>query len=162
MPAKGQDIYPMQTSVFLAKLIGPILVLAAAGLLLNRKIMDAIAREILGSAVALCLLGLLDFAAGLAIVLTHNVWIADWRVIITILGWLLVIRGALRVLIPDWRVSITYLGWLLVIRAVRRADPGPNQGLRNQGVKNKTAVCVSLGVTLALGAVLCFFGYFHR
>ena len=126
----------MQTSIFLARLIGPILVLAAAGLLLNRKIMDAVVREVLGSAVLLSFLGLLDFVAGLAIVLTHNVWVADWRVIITILGWLLVIRGAVRVLIPD-RLK----------------------GLATKVLTNKTAVCVSLGVTLALGLVLSFFGY---
>ena len=126
----------MQTSIFLAKLIGPILVLAAAGLLLNRKIMDAVVHEVLGSAVLLSFLGLLDFVAGLAIVLTHNVWVADWRVIITILGWLLVIRGAVRVLIPD-RLK----------------------GFATKVLKNKTAVCVSLGVTLALGLVLSFFGY---
>jgi len=37
----------MQNSVFLAKLIGPILLLVAVGLLVNRKSMDALAREIL-------------------------------------------------------------------------------------------------------------------
>ena len=39
--------------------------------------------------------------AGLAIVLTHNVWVADWRVLITILGWLAAIGGAVRILAPQ-------------------------------------------------------------
>ena len=34
--------------------------------------------------------------AGLAIVLVHNVWTFDWRVIITILGWLAVLGGIFR------------------------------------------------------------------
>jgi hypothetical protein len=126
----------MQASVFLAKLIGPILVLAAAGLLLNRKIMDAVAREILGSAVFLSFLGLLDFAVGLAIVLNHNLWVADWRVIITILGWLLIIRGAARVLIPDQL-----------------------KGFATKFLKNKNAVTAALAGTLGLGLVLSYFGY---
>jgi len=126
----------MQASVFLAKLIGPILVLAAAGLLLNRKIMDAVAREILGSAVFLSFLGLIDFAVGLAIVLNHNLWVADWRVIITILGWLLIIRGAARVLIPDQL-----------------------KGFATKFLKNKNAVTAALAGTLGLGLVLSYFGY---
>jgi hypothetical protein len=136
MPAKGQDIFSMQTSVFLAKLIGPILVLAGAALLINRKLMDAIARELLGGPLLLPLLGLLDFAAGLAIVLTHNVWVADWRVIITILGWLLMVRGAVRLLITDQA-----------------------RAFGSKLLKNKNAVTVALAVTLGLGLVLSYFGY---
>ena len=126
----------MQTSVFLAKLIGPILVLAGAALLINRKLMDAIARELLGGALLLPLLGLLDFAAGLAIVLTHNVWVADWRVIITILGWLLMVRGAVRLLITDQA-----------------------KAFGSKVLKNKNAVTAALAVTLGLGLVLSYFGY---
>ena len=33
--------------------------------------------------------------------LTHNVWTADWRVVITILGWLAVITGAIRIVCPQ-------------------------------------------------------------
>src|SRR6476646_9005433 len=39
--------------------------------------------------------------AGLAIVNTHNLWVSDWRVIITILGWLAIVRGALSLLFPN-------------------------------------------------------------
>jgi hypothetical protein len=126
----------MQTSVFLAKLIGPILVLAGAALLVNRKLMDAIARELLSGPLLLPLLGLLDFAAGLAIVLTHNVWVADWRVIITILGWLLMVRGAVRLLITDQA-----------------------RAFGSKLLKNKNAVTIALAVTLGLGLVLSYFGY---
>jgi len=45
--------------------------------------------------------GLLTLTAGLAIVNTHNVWTTDWRVIVTIFGWLGVIGGALRVMFPQ-------------------------------------------------------------
>ena len=32
--------------------------------------------------------------AGMAVILTPDVWTADWRVLITLLGWLTVIAGA--------------------------------------------------------------------
>jgi hypothetical protein len=125
----------MATSIFLAKLLGPILVLAAVAVFMNRKSLEALAREFLNSP-ALLLLGFLDFAAGLAIVLTHNVWVADWRVIITLLGWLLLLRGIVRTLIPDQ--------------------------VKPYGVKlmrNKNAVTGVLAVTLVLGLALSYFGY---
>jgi hypothetical protein len=126
----------MQTSVFLAKLIGPILVLVGVSLLVNRKGFEALAREALGSPTLLYLFGLLDFTAGLAIVLVHNIWVADWQVIITILGWLLIIRGVVRTLF------------------IEQVKPFATRFL-----KNKTAVTMALAVTLGLGLVLSYFGY---
>ena len=126
----------MATSIFLAKLLGPILVLAAVAVSVNRKSLDAVAQEFLRGNALMLLLGFLDFTAGLAIVLTHNVWVADWRVIITLLGWLLLIRGIVRTLIPDQ--------------------------VKPYGVKlmrNKNAVTGVLAVTLVLGLVLSYFGY---
>src|SRR2546430_5781594 len=45
--------------------------------------------------------GIITMPAGLAIVLTHNVWVADWRVLITVLGWLAAITGAFRIIAPQ-------------------------------------------------------------
>jgi hypothetical protein len=59
------------------------------------------ATEVVGSPTLVYLFGLLDFAAGLAIVLVHNVWTVNWRVLITLIGWLLLIRGAARILVTD-------------------------------------------------------------
>ena len=39
--------------------------------------------------------------AGMALVLTHNVWTADWPLLITLLGWLGVIGGAVRIIVPQ-------------------------------------------------------------
>ena len=50
---------------------------------------------------ATLILGMFALLAGLAIVNTHNLWVSDWRVIITILGWLAVVRGALSLLFPN-------------------------------------------------------------
>ena len=50
---------------------------------------------------ATMILGMFALLAGLAIVNAHNLWVSDWRVIITILGWLAIIRGALSLLFPN-------------------------------------------------------------
>lgn len=44
--------------------------------------------------------------AGLAIVRVHNVWSGGWRVVVTVLGWLAVTSGILRMLLPFWAASI--------------------------------------------------------
>src|SRR5258708_25168957 len=126
----------MQTSIFLAKLLGPILLIAGIAMLVNRKGLDALAHELLRSSLLLFLLGLIDFSIGLAIVLNHNVWIADWRVLITLLGWLLIVRGAVRVLIPD---QVKPLGAKLL--------------------KNANVVTGSLAGTVVVGLVLSYSGY---
>jgi hypothetical protein len=112
------------------------LVVAGIAMLVNRKQLDAIVQEVLRSPLLLLLLGIIDLAVGLAIVLTHNLWVADWRVIITLLGWALMVRGAVRMLIPEQA-----------------------KALGARFLKNSTVICAGLGGTIALGVVLSWSGY---
>jgi hypothetical protein len=126
----------VQTSIFIAKMLGPVLLVIGVALLINRKQLDALAQELLRSPLLIFLLGVIDLAVGLAIVLTHNVWVADWRIIITVLGWMLIVRGLLRTLVTD------------------RAKTLGTKLLRDSNVING-----SLAATAALGLVLSYFGY---
>jgi hypothetical protein len=49
---------------------------------------------------------MLLLVAGLAIVRVHNVWSGGWRVVVTVLGWLAVISGLLRMFLPFWAAGI--------------------------------------------------------
>lgn len=80
--------------------------------------------------------GLLDFAAGLGIVLIHNVWALNWRVLITLIGWLMLVRGAARILVTDTLMRL------------------PKTVMRK-----KQFYPISGGVLVILGLVLCYFGY---
>jgi uncharacterized membrane protein len=91
----------MDSSIFLARLIGPLFVVIGAGLLVNRENYRTLAREFLESPALIYIAGIIAFLGGLAIVLTHNVWIAGWPVIITILGWITLIGGVIRIVIPS-------------------------------------------------------------
>ena len=126
----------LQTSIFLARLLGPLLLLPGVGLLINQRAFRTMASEVIGSVTLVYLFGLMDFAAGLAIVLVHNVWVADWRVLITLLGWLLLVRGLVRVLLTE-----TVMGYAKNI-------------MRGQNVYLISGIVLSL-----LGLVLCYFGY---
>jgi hypothetical protein len=91
----------MDTSTFLAQLLGPIFVIIGLGLLFNRAIYQAVAEEVVKSRALLYLTGALNLIAGLAIVLTHNVWGPSWKLIVTVIGWIALVRGAIRLLIPQ-------------------------------------------------------------
>jgi hypothetical protein len=68
---------------------------------IHRKIYTAMAQEFIGSRSLVYLAGACALTGGLALVLTHNVWAGDWRVLITLIGWMATIAGALRLLLPD-------------------------------------------------------------
>jgi len=90
----------MQTSLFLAKLMGPFMVVMAAAIVFNRDHFKKAIEEGINSPISLLIAGMLTLVTGLAIVNTHNVWTADWRVIITLLGWLSIIGGIIRIAMP--------------------------------------------------------------
>src|SRR5471032_2408043 len=90
----------MATSVFLAKLLGPFFAIVGISVLMNADAFRGIVKEFLKSPGLIFLTGLLTLPVGLAIVLTHNVWVADWPVLITIIGWLGIISGVARIFAP--------------------------------------------------------------
>ena len=96
----------MDRSLFLAKLIGPTFVAIALGMLINLGMYESMVAEALHTGILFYLSGLLSLLAGLAIVNLHNTWCADWRVIITILGWLMTIGGIVRIVVPQVAIAI--------------------------------------------------------
>jgi hypothetical protein len=128
----------MATSIFLARLIGPVCLVIGLALLLNGAAFQTLAGEFLDNPALMFLSGVITLPAGLAVVLTHNVWTADWRILITILGWLAIVGGLGRILAPQRAVAV---GRTLLA--------------------NPSTLHISTGVYLLIGALLCFFGYIH-
>ena len=83
----------MDTSLFLARLLGPMLLVIGAGVLINRENFRAMAKELIASRELMFIIGILTLLGGLAIVNTHN-------------GWIFAVGGALRILVPDTVRSI--------------------------------------------------------
>jgi hypothetical protein len=130
----------MQTSRFLAKLIGPLLAVIGLALIFNADSFRAMAEEFLKSYSLIYIAGLLALTAGLAIVNTHNLWTRDWRVVITILGWLCLLGGIFRIAYPR---GVQSLGASILASA-------PNNWIMIEG-----------GIFFALGAWLSYEGYRH-
>jgi hypothetical protein len=126
----------MTTSKMIAALMGPTLVAMAAAMLLNLGSLPALTEEISREPVLILVSGVLLFVAGLAIVRVHNRWAAEWPMFVTILGWLALLGGLVRMLFPIQLASIV-------------AQVGQSTGL----------ISVPLLVLLAVGAFLSYKGY---
>jgi hypothetical protein len=133
MPAKGQD---MTTSIFLAELMGPVCLVIGLALFLNGEGFRALLLEFIDSPVLIFLSGIVTMAGGLAIVLTHNIWAADWRVVITLIGWLATIGGAIRIVIPQQTIEIG-----------------------RTMLTNIYTLPIVMGFYVVIGALLTYFGY---
>ena len=46
--------------------------------------------------------GLVNFVIGISMVLTHNIWVKDWQIVITIFGWLSILKGLFLLFSPDF------------------------------------------------------------
>ena len=90
----------MQPAVFIARLIGPVFVVIGLSILLNEQIYAAIVIEAVHSPTLIYFSGLISLPIGIAILNLHRAWTADWRVVVTILGWLFTIGGIVRILLP--------------------------------------------------------------
>ena len=86
----------MQISVFLAKLIGPVALLMGLVILLDPARVRTMAREAMQGEAFIFMSGIITLPMGLALVNAHNIWSADWRVLITLFGWLAVAAGIAR------------------------------------------------------------------
>ena len=90
----------MQPAVFIARLVGPTLVAVGVGILLNGPFYTALIVEAVHSPTLIYFSGLIALLPGLAILNVYRAWTADWRVIVSILGWLMVIGGVIRLVLP--------------------------------------------------------------
>ncbi len=45
--------------------------------------------------------GYITFLLGLVTVILHDLWVADWRVAITILGWVTLLKGVTKIGFPE-------------------------------------------------------------
>jgi len=126
----------MSASILLARLLGPLFLLPGIGILVNPRAFRTVGNELVSSATFVYVFGLLDFAGGLAIVLFHNRWLAGWPVLITLIGWALLIRGAARVVAP-----------------------GAVAGYAKTIVEKYSFFPFTGAAAVILGLVLCYFGY---
>lgn len=96
----------MEMSIWIAKLLGPVLLAAAVPMVITPNVIGELANDFLKSRSLIYVSGVLVFVGGLSIVNTHNRWNMDWTVFITLFGWAMVIGGASRIVAPRAVVKV--------------------------------------------------------
>jgi hypothetical protein len=126
----------MHSSIFIARLAGPVLALVGLAILLRPQAFRAVLQSFMASPATLYLTGFLALVGSVALVLVHNLWVLDWRIIITVLGWVGVVKGAVIIVQPQ---SILSLGRVFAAR--------------------RDAVLVTAAANFIIGLILSYFGY---
>jgi len=90
----------MEISIFFARFLGGFFVIFGL-LFLGAKLLGKVIEMTENKAFVIST-GYISLLMGLATVVLHNVWVADWRIAITILGWSTLIKGILKIGFPEF------------------------------------------------------------
>jgi len=90
----------MDISLLLAQVMGLYLLLEGLVVLTRRKFVMNIVDDISNHKALMFVTGAMVFILGLLVVLNHNVWEASWRVVPTIIGWAMVVKGIGMFFVP--------------------------------------------------------------
>jgi len=95
-------------TVFLGRLIGLYCILVSLAMLIRKQASVNVLTAMLHNAQLLLSLGVITVIAGLAMVLSHNVWSGGAvTVIVTLIGWIALIKGALLLFLsPEAELSL--------------------------------------------------------
>lgn len=89
----------MEISIFLAKFWGSLFMILGVLSILAKFLSRVI--EYTEDKTITISTGYITFLLGLATVVAHNVWVADWPVAVTILGWITLFKGIEKIGFPD-------------------------------------------------------------
>jgi uncharacterized membrane protein YkgB len=83
----------METSIFLAQLMGTFSLVMGLSMLAKQKMLISIFHELSDSRALSYILGTLEFLLGLLVIFNHNAWELSPRIVITLVGWVILIEG---------------------------------------------------------------------
>lgn len=97
----------MDKAMWLAAVFGPFLTILGLWMLLYSENLIKVMTSIKNTPGAFFMMGLLNFLFGLVIVNMYNVWMWHPSVLISLLGWVLIIRGVISLYIPQLIIKYT-------------------------------------------------------
>ena len=89
----------MEVSIYLAKFWGSLFMILGA-MSISAKLLGRIIEYTEDKTITIST-GYITFLLGLITVVLHNVWVWDWRVIITLLGWITLLKGIEKIGFPE-------------------------------------------------------------
>ena len=127
----------MDVSLFLAKVMGLYLCILSISMLIHAENFTSILAGIFHNASIQFVLAIYILVLGLLMVVSHNIWDGTWVMVITILSWLVLLKGILYITFPKSMSS-----------------------LAQSVIKDKQWLSMSAVVNLLLGLFLTYMGFF--
>lgn len=92
----------MELSIFVAKIISVIYLSAGLGAIFSADHYRGLPDDMFKNAALTYLTGLTAVIVGFLLVNYHNSWEKDWTVLITIMGWLALMKGVIIIAFPKF------------------------------------------------------------
>ena len=91
----------MDVSLVAAKIIGFYMIVSGLFLLLRGKTVPHLLKDFFGHPAIVYLAGvILIFLSGLFL-MEHNIWDGEWRTVITVIAWLVLLKGLAYIFFPE-------------------------------------------------------------
>ena len=89
----------VEITIFLAKLWGSFFIIFGGLSLITKQLGKTI--EMTDNKAFVISTGYITLLMGLITVILHNVWVLNWTIIITVLGWSTLIKGLMKIGFPE-------------------------------------------------------------
>lgn len=129
----------MDTSKLLSKIIGPYFIIVAVAMLVNMHQFINSVTLLIHDDPLMLVTGYFTLIIGLLMVVNHNIWQWNWKIIITLTAWLILLKGISIILFPQLieQTTIVYL-------------------------KNSSVQYFAAYFDFFIGVVLSYFGFKHN
>ena len=107
----------MELSLYLARAWGLFTVLICLGLLLNRENYMHMIRQLKPDDISILIAGVFALVLGVVQVVGYNSWTLDYRGLVTLFGWIALLKGIAIIFIPKYTERfakvVTWGNWYL-------------------------------------------------
>ena len=125
-------------SKILSKVIGIYFIIVSTAMLVDMHQFIGYVNELVNNAPLMFVTGFFTIIIGILMVVSHNIWRWNWRIIITFIGWLTLLKGVSIIYYPKFIDKTTALL-----------------------MQNTTIGYSAASINFALGLLLCFLGWHH-
>jgi hypothetical protein len=126
----------MNVSKFLSKVIGMYFIIISIAMLSNMNQFINQMNGLIHDEPLIFTTGFFTLILGILLVVSHNIWQWNWRVIITIIAWITLIKGVSIILCPQMMSNITMFF-----------------------VSHVVVIYIAAVIDFILGVLLCYYGF---
>lgn len=129
----------MDTSKFLSKVIGLYFIIISTAMFVNMHHFVANVKLLTHYPSLMFVTGFMTLILGLVMVVSHNIWKWNWQVVITIIAWVVLLKGLSILFLPQEmdKVSISF-------------------------VEHEKFAYVAAALDFVLGLFLCYTGFIKK